>query len=325
MSLSPAAKALTYMEPLNLNAPFLIRRLPGQTSMKVYTEASLTNNELIFGDIRISQWQSENIGLLRVDNKPTSFDDYCAAVRNAAQRSAKRNGKTVIARTICGTFKKNFAPLEMARKYFKAFPTMFCFMFYHPRTGYWMSASPELLAEFDGNNGATRALAGTRKANENTAWDRKNMDEHEMVVRDIRQRIRDLGSDWTCIAKDSLNLRYGNIEHLCTPMEIAYLGDNEADISSVITALNPTPAVGGYPRSEALSDIADIEPIQRKFYGGVISDKSLAYIILRCVHFDHRHWCVYTGSGITGRSTVEDEWTETEAKAKPLINLLSSF
>lgn len=313
------------MEPLNLNAPFLICRRPGQVSLEVYTEASLTDTELIFGDFRISQWLSQNIGLLRVDNTPTSLDDYCAAVRSAAQRAAERQGKTVIARTICGTFKKHFAPLEMARKYFKAFPMMFCFMFYHPRTGYWMSASPELLAEFDGNKGATRALAGTRKVSDKAVWNRKNIEEHDMVVRDIRQRIRDLGSDWACITKDSHNLRYGNIEHLCTPMEIAYHGENDADISSVIEALNPTPAIGGYPRSEALADIADIEPIQRKFYGGVIADKSLAYIILRCVHFDHRHWCVYTGSGITGLSTPENEWTETEDKAKPLINLLSSF
>jgi len=312
------------MEPLNLNAPFLICRLPGQMSMKVYTDASLTDKVLSFGDIHISQWLSGNIGLLRVDNKSTSYEDYSKAIVEAAQHSADRNGKTVIARTICGSF-KHFSPLEMARKYFKAFPTMFCFMFYHPRTGYWMSASPELLAEFNGNKGATRALAGTRPACENTLWDVKNMAEHEMVVRDIRQRIRDLGADWSCIAKDSHNLRYGNIEHLCTPMEIAYHGETDADISTVISALNPTPAVGGFPRNEGLADIAAIEPIQRKFYGGVIHNNTLAYIILRCVHFDHRYWCVYTGSGITGLSTPEAEWAETEAKAKPLINLLSLF
>lgn len=312
------------MEPLNLNAPFLICRLPGETALKVYTDASFSDNEVMFGDFHIQRWLSDKIGLLRVDSRSTGFDEYRAAVEKAAQRSAGRNGKTVIARTICGTF-NNFAPLEMARKYFKAFPTMFCFMFYHPRTGYWMSASPELLVEFDGSKGVTRALAGTRKACEGTSWDKKNIDEHEMVVRDIRQRVRDLGDDWTCVANDSNNLRYGNIEHLCTPMSIAYHGEGKADISTVIDALNPTPAVGGFPREEALADIAEIEPIERKFYGGVISSKSLAYIILRCVHFDHRHWCVYTGSGITGLSDAEDEWAETEAKARPLINLLSQF
>lgn len=312
------------MEPLNLNAPFLICRQPGVSALNAYTDASLSENEMTFGDFRIRQWLSEKIGLLRVDCHPTGFDEYRAAVEKAARNSADRNGKTVIARTICGTF-KSFSPLEMARKYFKAFPTMFCFMFYHPRTGYWMSASPELLVEFDGSKGNTRALAGTRKACENTAWDKKNLEEHEMVVRDIRQRIRGLGKDWACIAKDSHNLRYGNIEHLCTPMDIAYNGDDKADISSMITALNPTPAVGGYPREDALADIAEIEPITRKFYGGVIWNKSLAYVILRCVHFDHKHWCVYTGSGITGFSTAEDEWAETEAKARPLINLLSLF
>lgn len=312
------------MEALNLNAPFLICRLPGESALKVYTDAALTDNEITFGDFHISRWLSEKIGLLRVDNRPTGFDEYRAAVETAARHSAERRGKTVIARTICGTF-KSFAPLEMARKYFKAFPSMFCFMFYHPRTGYWMSASPELLVEFDGSKGTTRALAGTRKACENTAWDKKNLDEHEMVVRDIRQRVRDLGNDWSCFAKDSHNMRYGNIEHLCTPIDIAYHGDDVADISSVMEALNPTPAVGGYPREEALADIAGLEPIDRKFYGGAIWNKTLAYVILRCVHFDHKHWCVYTGSGITGLSTADDEWAETEAKARPLINLLSLF
>ena len=35
------------MEALNLNAPFLICRLPGESALKVYTDAALTDNEII--------------------------------------------------------------------------------------------------------------------------------------------------------------------------------------------------------------------------------------------------------------------------------------
>ncbi len=312
------------MDRLDINSPFIIYRLPGEKTQICRTDVTASGDGLDAGDIHLSQWLGATLGIQRVDTVSTPRPTYSAAVKEAAARAAARNGKTVLARTVCGSFHR-FAPLEMAREYFKAFPSMFCFLAYHPRTGYWMSASPELLAVFDGKNGDTRALAGTRKAVEATPWDNKNVAEHEMVVKDIKQRIRDLGPDWSCIGGDRSNLRYGNIEHLCTPISFAYSGDSPAQIGTIVNTLHPTPAVGGFPRAEALADIAELEIPQRKFYGGVISTPSTAYVVLRCVHFDRRHWCIYTGSGITGLSTPDAEWDETEAKAQPLLMLLNQF
>ncbi len=47
--------------------------------------------------------------------------------------------------------------------------------------------------------------------------------------------------------------------------------------------------------------------------------------MLRCMHFDETGWCVYSGGGITGASLPEEEWEETQSKAKTLLSVLEDY
>ena len=152
------------------------------------------------------------------------------------------------------------------------------------------------------------------------------MAEHQFVVDDIVARLATSGCVPSVELLPRINFRYGSIEHLCTPILLRTQG--RMPFGRIIEAIHPTPAVCGYPRTEAVGMIAASETWPRNCYGGYISVPSphgpVAYVILRCIHFDDEKWAVYTGSGITGESDALDEWNETQAKAEPIIELAMS-
>ena len=285
-----------------------------------------SGGRLVFdGGIEIRPWLDTDYGRMTVPANGTPRQNYSMAVDKVAADFHDIHGKAVVCRQICGGF-ANFNLEAMAGKYFAGFEDMFCFAFYHPRYNYWMGASPELLVEaIDGQHARTRALAGTRPSSEHGAWDAKNLEEHTIVVKDICSRVSAIGDGWVAEPQPRGELPYGSIAHLCTPIIIQREGDGDFPLGNVVKAIHPTPAVGGFPRAKALEAIKTLESAPRYYYGGVFTIPGCAYVMLRCVHFDRTHWCIYSGSGVTGESNSADEWIETEAKAKPLVDLLNSF
>lgn len=305
---------------------FIIYQAPGAVEA-VRSELSRDNNGVLrFGDVTLHAWDSMPAEM-PVCRTSTNRNDYTRAVASAVDVLKTDGGKTVLCRQICGEF-TDFSPMLMWERYRTAFPDMFRFILYTPQTGWWMGASPELLAECrDSHTAHTRALAGTRSITEhNKPWDSKNLHEHAVVVEDICARAEALGHEWKCTPGTAGTLSYRNIEHLCTPVTVNYSGlDKEFPMELLIEAIHPTAAIAGYPKQRALSEIARLETFPRNLYGGYISIPGLAYVVLRCVHFDNTGWCVYTGSGLTPDSTPDDEWNETEAKAAGLLDLLYPF
>ncbi|MCM1067617.1 MAG: chorismate-binding protein [Muribaculaceae bacterium] len=308
---------------------FLLCRLPGEDLVRRYAFTGIDGGRLSFGEAELSPWPGECVaGPMDVPEESTPRESYIQAVDGLVALLQKRGGKTVISRQICGSF-STFNPEGMAREYFALFPDMFCFLFHHPSCGWWMGASPELLLEAQSDSTAyTRALAGTRRMGSKEAWSQKNIDEHSLVVNDICGRLEHVRKDIRACAEPCYDFRYGSIEHLCTPIRIES-SSAPLPVDQIISAIHPTPAVCGYPREEALAEIAATEAGPRHYYGGVINVKhdgrSTAYVVLRCVHFDTAHWAIYTGSGITAASDAVDEWCETDDKAAPLLSVLSKY
>lgn len=290
--------------------PFLAYILPGEAQMRVDPDAAA----------HIKPWTTRSGAMLPVaDTTPKEI--YLARMAGLIEDLGKTGGKTVIARNISGELKHSLP--ELAARYFPQFPDCLRFFFHLPEAGYWFGASPELLLFDDGEKLTTRALAGTRPRGENEPWSTKNIREHRFVVDDIAARLTDAG----IVASHSApyTIPYGTVEHLATDFTAATAPDG--DLDAIISTLHPTPAVGGLPREVAMRQIAEIECAPRRYYGGTITvcngSRRVAYVILRCVHSDGRRWSIYTGSGITGDSSSTDEWNETEAKAAPLLELLS--
>lgn len=258
-----------------------------------------------------------------VATESTAHSVYTSRMEALVGKLRREGGKTVVCRNICGTFRQ-FDPVAMADAYFDRFPDTLRFIFHRKYCGYWMGATPELLLDMRGGHLETRALAGTRRAGTEEPWSKKNIHEHAIVADDIAGRLDALGL--TVAKGNTESMPYGNIEHLCTP--ISADGADATDVDRIIEALHPTPAVGGFPRNKAIRDIVEFEDNPRNYYGGVLKlrrrEGFLAYVVLRTVHFDRRHWCVYTGSGITPESDPEEEWLETEDKARPLRLLLDN-
>ncbi len=286
---------------LQSGSPFFAYCLPGG-------ELSLADT----ASVRLTPWPgcSSPAGLWR---ESTSWPQYRTAIETLVERLKQRGGKTVMSRTICGNH--NCDMVQLALDFFEAYPQTYRTIFYTPHTGAWMGASPELLYKIDGDRLYTMALAGTRPLSDGP-WDEKNLEEHRMVADFIEDALADQTPYYTRSVLGTL--RYGAIEHLLTE----FTADaSQINLERLKTALQPTPAVGGYPRREALDDIAHLEAHRRNLYSGLIefdaaeNSQRLCIVNLRCMQFDAEHYCIYAGGGITSHSDPAAEWAETEAKS----------
>lgn len=325
------------LEGVVADAPFLYYRLPNDTEWHRcgFTGMSDDKKRLRFGDAVIEPWTDCDFGtMMNVCPESVSEKEYAEAVGPLISKLQKRGGKAVFCRQICGSMTDlNLDELKTAAEsYFSEFGDAFCFIFYHPVTGWWMGSTPELLLEVESDNEAkTRALAGTRFCGPDRSeeWDEKNLAEHHMVIDDICGNISALsaGLEVTPCGMRSLvysHQDYGALEHLCTDIRIVS-HDGSLPVEEILDAIHPTAAVCGYPRAEALDEIRNSEYWPRHCYGGRITVQtpagSVSYAILRCVHFRNNGWAVYAGSGITADSTVDEEYRETALKAAPLTSL----
>lgn len=308
---------------------YIIYRLPGETEVCKAGFTAMADGFLRFGeDICVRPWPYISLDGscgMTVPDSSTPREAYTRAVSKLVEKLKMRNGKTVICRIIAGEFPTPDVE-EMARDYFSRFPDMLCFMFYHPLTGHWMGASPELLLQSDGDTLYTRALAGTRERASQESWSAKNLEEHRIVVDDIIASAEAVDGV-SAVAGETSTFTYGALEHLCTPVILKSAG--VVPVDRLVSSIHPTAAVCGFPRDIALEEINEIEKVPRNCYGGLISirkgSRLWVYVILRCVHFDDSRWAVYTGSGVTADSDAGDEWIETQAKAEPLIDLLNKY
>ncbi|MCM1518399.1 MAG: chorismate-binding protein [Pseudoflavonifractor sp.] len=254
----------------------------------------------------------------------TTREDYLSGVGAVIDRLKRDGGKTVISRVMCESC-GGYDWVAVVDEYFGMFPSCFRYCFYHPLSGFWIGATPELLLDCNLPTGcfSTMSLAGTRPVTDHELpWDDKNVREHDMVTRYISDTLDDLGIRHE--VSDATSLRYGTVEHLCH--HITGHLDGVSPLA-LVNRLSPTPALAGYPLEAALEDIAAVERHPRHMYGGyvgIISDDRLrTFVNIRCANFGSDSVCVYGGGGITAQSSPADEWAEAEAKMKPLVNVLA--
>ena len=85
-----------------------------------------------------------------------------------------------------------------------------------------------------------------------------------------------------------------------------------------LPVLHPTPAVGGYPRGEALGEIRQLEPFDRGWYAGPVgwigAEASEFAVGLRSGLVRGRTLALFSGAGIVAGSVPDEEWTEIEQK-----------
>lgn len=248
---------------------------------------------------------------------------YLERVESLIGRLKSRGGKTVYSRVLCGDFSATSGPLSAITRLFDNYTSTFNAVYFHPAVGAWMLSSPELLLSVDRLSGRyeTMSLAGTRPvADDGLPWDDKNVNEQHIVTDYICDTLTGLGL--TCVTSPLETITSGAVQHLRNIIS-GYAVDSPI---SVACALSPTPALGGYPKADSLSDIDELELQPRRCYGGFVTaesdDEFKAYVNLRCCQFDMRRYALYAGGGITPQSHPEAEWRETESKLLRLRSLI---
>lgn len=195
-------------------------------------------------------------------------------------------------------------------------------------------ASPELLLRRDGDLVASRVLAGTVARGGNSQEDErlaaslfaseKERHEHELAVRSVDAALTSLGASLDVPQEPSI-LRLRDVQHLATDVT----GRVESGTSSLamLDALHPTAAVGGSPRSEAMTVIRDLEGMSRGRYAGPVGwcdadgDGEWA-IALRCAMLDGTRARLFAGAGIVSGSLPERELIETTLKLRAMRDAL---
>ena len=94
----------------------------------------------------------------------------------------------------------------------------------------------------------------------------------------------------------------------------------------IIASLHPTPAVGGYPRKEALDLIAEIDGFDRGWYAGPIGwlgkGRAEFAVGIRSALITPSSNNLYAGAGILDGSQAESEWNELESKISAVMEAI---
>jgi isochorismate synthase len=99
-------------------------------------------------------------------------------------------------------------------------------------------------------------------------------------------------------------------------------------LTTIASALHPTPAVCGYPQKYAKEYILKNEAYSREFYTGFLgpvsaTDKSATLMVnLRCMKIEANTARLFVGGGITIVSDPEAEWQETQNKMQTMLQVL---
>ena len=215
--------------------------------------------------------------------------------------------------------------IKSYQKLVKKYPTAFRYLWFHPKVGMWMGATPEQLAKIKNNTFETVALAGTQVFSENVIWQEKEIVEQQLVTDYIKSRTENLVE--VLHISDSYTQKAGNLVHLKSDIS----GELKSNISEidVINALHPTSAICGMPLESARNFILENEKYNRKYYAGFLGEFQMQeqtnlFVNLRCCEIENNLTKIYVGCGITKDSQADKEFIETENKAKTILSILVS-
>jgi len=198
----------------------------------------------------------------------------------------------------------------------------------------FMGTTPERLFLRRGNELQTEALAGTRpltgdpeedaRLGEELLSEDKERREQELVRKELIRQLHLLADQLEAQETPEL-LKLERKQHLLSTIRATLRpGVTDADL---LSALHPTPAVGGAPRANALRELARLEPFSRGWYAapvGVIGhDHTEFSVAIRSGLVVDRNVNVYSGAGIVAGSDPAAEWEEIENKIVDFVTVTS--
>lgn len=260
-----------------------------------------------------------------------AVDEWLTLVKNSVTAiKAGKLKKVVLARQLALTTGERFDANQVLQRLMTQQPNTYHFLLASP-TRFFVGATPERLLKADLATFQTASVAGSIARGKTPAEDdrlgqrlindHKNEYEHQVVVDRITWIMQNYTHD-LIVGKRQL-LKNRDIQHLFHP----FIGQRNAGVKllDVLTALHPTPALGGEPRTAALKWLAANEPAGRGLYGGPIGWLGLGddcgefAVGLRSGVFSSTKGFLYAGCGIVSESQAEKERQETGLKFRPML------
>jgi len=223
-------------------------------------------------------------------------------------------------------------PLSLYRALRSLNPSPYMF-YYDMGDHHVVGASPEILVRLEGGTVTARPIAGTRprgKTREQDAAlaeellaDPKERAEHVQLMdlgRNDVGRVAQTGS--VKVTDNMLIERYSHVMHIVSNVE-GKLKPGMGAID-VLKATFPAGTVSGAPKVRAMEIIAELEPTKRGIYAGAVGylgfngDMDVA-IAIRTGVIKNATLYVQAGAGIVADSVPENEWVETQNKARAVL------
>ncbi len=231
-------------------------------------------------------------------------------------------------------------PIEIYKKLLANYPTAYVYIWFHPKVGLWLGATPETLLKIENKQFWTMALAGTQiyKNTMEVVWEEKELEEQQIVtnfmVSNLKNQLEGLK------VSEAETAKAGNLLHLKTCIS-GRINSDTSNLKNIIETLHPTPAICGMPKASAKTFILKNENYYRQFYTGFLGElhikKSVTrnsnrrnvennaysslktvsnlFVNLRCMQVQNQEAIIYVGGGITKDSNPNKEWEETIAKS----------
>ncbi len=233
--------------------------------------------------------------------------------------------KVVLARRVDLTSVGELDPLLLMDNLASRTPDCFHFYF-EPEAGVaFLGASPERLYRRDKRSVKSEAVAGTRPRGESAADDvdlceellnsPKDLSEHAYVRLSIKEKLGSLCQRLE-VEEQASEMKLARGRHLVSRVS-GTLNETVTD-TEILWTLHPTPAVGGYPREDALEEIRASESFDRGWYAGPVgwigAGSSEFAVGIRSGLVRGRGISLYSGAGIVLGSVPDDEWAEIEQK-----------
>jgi anthranilate synthase component 1 len=205
--------------------------------------------------------------------------------------------------------------------------------FYHMGDHFVVGASPEILVRLEGKKVSVRPIAGTRPRGKNEKEDLfleedlladpKEIAEHVQLMDLGRNDIGRVSKVGTVNVTDNMKIeRYSHVMHIVSNVE-GNLKDSLSAID-VLKATFPAGTVSGAPKVRAMEIINELEPTKRGVYAGAVGylgfDGNMdVAIAIRTAVIKENELYVQAGAGIVADSIANNEWIETQNKAKAIL------
>ena len=197
----------------------------------------------------------------------------------------------------------------------------------------FLGASPELLIKRKGNTIMSHPLAGTTQKHDDLKQDKdskqkllestKDAYEHKVTIDWLLNELLPFCSFVDADPEPKI-ISLQHVHHLGTEVS-GQLSNPPCSILELVSALHPTPAVGGDPQKEALAIIKEVEGIDRQHYAGPVGwlssngDGEFA-VGIRSAQIRGNKAHLFAGVGLVEDSDPQSELEETEAKFKTMLS-----